>query len=204
MLIGLDFDNTLAGYDHVFSDAAREHGFIQGASPLSKTEVRTHVLGLKGGEKKWMALQGEVYGKRMHGATLMPGAGEFLSACKKYAAPVVIVSHKTEYGHYDNDRVNLREAAMMWMTAQGFFDADGYGLNRSNVFFESTRTEKINRIAQLGCTWFVDDLVEVFQEPGFPENVSRILYDASGGAQPDSLFERHADWQSIERAVFGR
>jgi hypothetical protein len=42
--------------------------------------------------------------------------------------PVVVVSHKTEYGHYDQAPVNLRESAREWMQERGFFAANGYGI----------------------------------------------------------------------------
>ncbi len=46
-----------------------------------------------------------------------------------------MVSHKTEYGHYDPDRVNLREAALGWMTAsRDLLDGD-YGIPSSRRLF---------------------------------------------------------------------
>jgi len=70
------------------------------------------------------------------------------------------VSHKTEYGHFDPARVNLRDAALSWMRQQGFFRQDGFGLPIENVRFAATRSEKIEQIARLGFTHFIDDLPE--------------------------------------------
>lgn len=203
MLIGLDFDNTLAAYDRVFSDAAHARGYIDGDSILPKIDVRTRIRALAGGEEKWKALQGEVYGRRMKDAELMPGADAFLARCKANGVDVVIVSHKTPFGHYDPDQINLHDAARAWMTAQGFFDPDHFGLGEDAVYFETTRSEKVARLAGLGCTHFVDDLEEVFLEPEFPDGVTRILYDPSGSAGDEGPFERHSDWKSIERTILG-
>lgn len=203
MRIGIDFDNTLAGYDRVFSDAAMARGYIAATGTLSKFDVRERVRALDDGEEKWKALQGEVYGKRMQDATMMPGADGFLRTCKLRGVDVVVVSHKTEHGHHDPDQVNLRDAARRWMKDKGFFDADVFGLAESDVHFESTRPEKVKRLAQLGCTHFIDDLVEVFDEPAFPDGVVRILYDPAGSAPRGGAFERHTDWKDIERAIFG-
>ncbi len=203
MLIGLDFDNTLAGYDRVFSDAARAHGYINAQNTLSKLDVRTRVRALPDGENRWMALQGEVYGKRMKGAELMPGAADFLDACKEAGADVVVISHKTAFGHFDPDRVNLRAAARAWMTAQRFFDADGFGFGRDAVYFENTRRDKVARIGTLGCSHFVDDLEDVFNEPEFPNSVTRILYDPTASAATSSAYIRYPDWSSIKHAIFG-
>ena len=46
----------------------------------------------------------------------------------------MIVSHKTEYGHFDANQVKLRQAAHSWMTAQGFFQEDGYGIFSKSDF----------------------------------------------------------------------
>lgn len=202
MRIGLDFDNTLAGYDRVFSTAACSHGYIDDGA-YSKLQVRKAVRALEDGENKWMALQGEVYGKRMAGAELLPGAGDFLNACRARGFEVVIVSHKTVFGHFDEDRVNLRDAARAWMAAQGFFDTQGFAIPETRVYFESTRQEKVARIAALGCNYFVDDLEEVFAEPGFPEATACILFDPDGRAPDNAAFDRYADWKSIELAILG-
>ena len=202
MLIGIDFDNTLACYDRAFSLAARERGLVSEANDLSKLEVRDCIRALDNGEEHWRAVQGEVYGKHMGKATLMPGAADFLLACKASRVRVVIVSHKTEFGHFDRDRVNLRRAARVWMGTQGFFDTDKLGVDARDVFFEGTRTEKVGRIGTLGCSHFIDDLEEVFQEPGFPKNVARFLFDPDGRAAHNQAFARHSHWKSIEHAVF--
>ncbi len=202
MLIGIDFDNTLARYDQAFTDAARAHGLIASLDDLSKLEVRARVRSLEHGEEKWKALQGEVYGKRMGEAQLMPGADDFLLACKASRVRVVIVSHKTKFGHFDPDRVNLRQAARSWMEAQEFFDPDGFGVTVSDIFFEGTRAEKVDRIGSLGCSHFIDDLEEVLLAPGFPDNVDRILFDPDGRTSDDRGLSRHSDWKSIEHALF--
>jgi len=202
VLIGIDFDNTLACYDQAFTAAARARGFISDENTLSKFEIRNRVQTLKNGEAEWRALQGEVYGKRIEEAKLMPGAADFFLACKERRVRVVIVSHKTKFGHFDPDRVNLRDAAVAWMRAQNFFDKKLLGVSVRNVFFEGTRAGKLGRIKALGCSHFIDDLEEVLLEPGFPNNVVRILFDPDGRAANDRGFERHSDWKSIEHAIF--
>jgi hypothetical protein len=204
MRIGLDFDNTIIGYSDVFVSAARERRLlgpdVRGAS---KQAVRDAIRLLPDGEITWQRLQGFVYGRGIREATMFAGVDRFLRRCRAEGHMMFIVSHKTEYGHYDPERVNLREAALGWMTAQGFFREDGYGLLRGNVYFESTRAEKLRRIALLGCTHFIDDLEEVLNDPDFPPAVARILFSAEAGpAGADRIFPVCPTWQGVERVVF--
>jgi hypothetical protein len=110
------------------------------------------------------------------------------------------VSHKTEYGHYDPDRVNLRKAALDWMATQGLFDGV-HAVPPQNVYFGSTREEKLKRIAALSLTHFIDDLEEVLTDPGFPPNTKRILF-ADSERPPAAPYVVCPTWQDIEHQVF--
>jgi hypothetical protein len=199
MRIGIDFDNTLIDYDRVFLTAAQDLGLLPRDFTGSKRAVRDAIRLLPDGELTWQRLQGHVYGAGIGGAVPFAGAGDFLRRCAQDGIPTFIVSHKTQYGHYDPARVDLREAARGWMTAQGFFCA-GKGIARDNVYFEDDRAKKLARIAALGCTVFIDDLEEVFADPGFPANVRRILFAEAAV----SCCDVHcADWRAVAAAVFG-
>ena len=203
MLIGIDFDNTLVSYDEVFRMAARERGLIPDDFAGTKQEVRDHIRLLPDGEITWQHLQGYVYGRGIAGATMFEGVDGFLRRAQAEGLPVVVVSHKTEYGHYDPERVNLREAARAWMRDKGFFTVAGYDIPTENVFFEACRAEKLKRIASLGCTHFIDDLEEVLDDPGFPPDTTRILFSQS---KPSGLapYRVCASWDEIEEQVFER
>ena len=200
--IGLDFDNTLVTYDEVFLAIARERGLVGPEFSGRKQAIRDHIRRLPDGELSWQRLQGQVYGKGIVKAAMFDGVGAFLRRCRSENVPVVIVSHKTEYGHYDPDRVNLREAARGWMTAHGFFCESGFGISADSVYFETTREDKLARIAQLGCTHFVDDLEEVLTDPKFPLGVERILF--TEGEIPVNVAGCKAcpTWRHIEEQIF--
>lgn len=204
MRIGLDFDNTIIGYSDVFVSAARERQLLgPDVRCASKQAVRDAIRLLPDGEITWQRLQGFVYGRGIREAAMFAGVDRFLRRCRTEGHTMFIVSHKTEYGHYDPERINLREAALGWMTAHGFFRQDGYAIPRENVFFESTRAEKLRRIAQLRCTHFIDDLEEVLNDPGFPPSVARILFSAeAGSADDDRQFPVCPTWQRVESVVF--
>lgn len=198
--IGLDFDNTLITYDDVFLAMARERGLTAADFRGRKQAIRDSIRLLPDGELSWQQLQGQVYGKGVARATMFDGVGPFLRQCKKRNVPIVIVSHKTEYGHHDPERVNLRQAALDWMTAQGFFD--DYGIALEDVYFEGTRQEKIARIAKLGCSHFIDDLEEVLTDPDFPPSVERILFSENGGDSIAAPIVVCPTWRDIEHRVF--
>ena len=199
--IGIDFDNTIISYDDVFRAAAAAGGLVAAGFSGNKQAVRDAIRLLPDGELAWQRLQGQVYGKGIGGATVVAGVATFLRRCRAEGCAVMVVSHKTEYGHFDPDRVNLRKAALDWMAGQRLLGGD-HGIVGADVYFESTRADKLRRIAALSLTHFIDDLEEVLSDPEFPPNVERILF--ADAAQPASLsYISCSTWRDIERQVFG-
>lgn len=202
MRIGIDFDNTIVSYDAVFHATATRLGLIDAGVERRKQAIRESIRRLPDGELAWQRLQGWVYGSGIAEATMIEGVDAFLRRCRMHDCEVAIVSHKTEFGHHDAQRVNLREAALGWMTAQGFFRDGGYGISTEHIFFESTRAEKLARIATLSCTHFIDDLAEVLTDPAFPPNVTRILFGSVHDAQAPCIV--CPTWAQIEGHIFER
>jgi hypothetical protein len=202
MRIGLDFDNTIIRYDDVFQQAAIERGLVSAGFFGTKQQVRDAIRLLPDGEHRWQALQGYVYGKGIQGATPFAGLGDFLRCARAHSDTVLIVSHKTEHGHFDSDRVNLRCAAMRWMEGQGFFAEQGFSLARDNIHFASTRAEKLRRIADLRCDVFVDDLEDVLADPDFPDSVRRILFSEHAEMTDGLPYDICRDWAGIEEMIF--
>jgi hypothetical protein len=200
--IGIDFDNTIISYQQAFLDAARQRGLLPENFTGTKQAVRDRIRLSPDGEREWMRLQGFVYGKGVGNAVLIDGVAEFLRRCHKHGDMVSIVSHKTEFGHFDTSGVNLRQAALDWMKTQGFFRDDGYGLAVNNVYFEGTRAEKLGRIAALACTHFIDDLEEVLCDPEFPPQVKRILF--VDGVPPERALPCSIclTWREVANLVF--
>ncbi|WP_262048959.1 phosphotransferase family protein [Bradyrhizobium sp. Bra78] len=128
---------------------------------------------------------------------------EFFEAAHRRGLSLFIVSHKTRFANYDETRADLREGALRWMEARGFFEQDRSGLVRPNVFFADTRAEKIARIGMLGCTVFIDDLEEVFVDPAFPGDVSRVLFTSGNAPVGSGAIIAKATWADITRHVLG-
>jgi len=200
--LGIDFDNTLVRYDEVFLTCARSRGLVVEEFSGSKLAIRDLIRQLPDGEMSWQRLQGYVYGKGIASASMFAGADAFLRRCRAEGYRIAIVSHKTEYGHHDPDRVNLRKAALDWMATQGFFRDDGYGISAEDVFFESTRAEKLDRIATIECSRFIDDLEEVLTDPRFPPGVDRILFSGDQVTDRVAPYVVCPTWQQIEEHIF--
>jgi hypothetical protein len=199
--IGIDFDNTIICYDKVFAAVARQRGLVPEGWEGLKTDLRDHLRSRTGGELAWQGLQGFVYGKGIGGAEIYPGVREFLAACKQAGAKVCIVSHKTRFGHQDPDRTDLRDAARSWLRGANLVDAADAALAIGDVYFEDTLPAKVERLVSLKLDVFIDDLVDVFEQPHFPKATRSILFTQSQPPHPEHC-KPIATWADIRREVF--
>ena len=201
-MLGVDFDNTIVRYDDVMYREARSRGVIEPCTAPSKRAIRDQIRRLPDGELAWQQLQAIVYGSKIHEASVAPGAEAFFQACREREIRAVIVSHKTHYARVDETRTNLRVAALAWMRQHRVFDRDGFGLSSADVYFASSRQEKLAWISRLGCTAFIDDLEETFAEPDFPSDVEKILYAPHGPVSMLPSVKTVASWQELHDVLF--
>ncbi|SVC06430.1 uncharacterized protein METZ01_LOCUS259284, partial [marine metagenome] len=131
---------------------------------------------------------------------MFPGVAPFLIRCRQRDNDLFIVSHKTEFGHFDSTRTPLRGAALSWMESKGFFEKSRFGLAKENVFFAGTRSEKVEQIARLKLDIFIDDLEEVFAEEGFPP-INKVLFNVKAEGQHHDLHCNN--WSEIGQQMFG-
>lgn len=205
MRIGVDFDNTIAGYDHLFAPAGIAMGWLPAGFTGSKPAVRAHLRGQDGGEELWTRLQAEIYGPRMAEAQPVEEVLEVLTACRRAGHHIVIVSHKTRFAAADPQcRHDLRQGALDWMAARGFFTAEGLGLGLDSVHFEDSRAEKCRRIALLGLDCFIDDLEEVFRDPAYPAQVAALLLHRLPDPAPPGPYRCFSSWSAIAHDLLGR
>ena len=175
MKIGIDLDHTIIDYNSVLLKTAKQWNLLPDTFHGDKHSIKNWIQ-TQYTEQDWMRLQGEVYGKRIHEAQPMPDLINFLIYCRKLSIPFVIISHKTQFGHFDTSKTNLREAACAWLSNQKFFESNYIGLQHQDVYFTETRDEKLQMIEMQQCTIFIDDLLEVLMDSHFPDHVMRIWY----------------------------
>lgn len=200
-IIGVDFDNTVVGYDALMREVGLKRGLLPPESGKSKKEIRDIIRSLPAGESEWQKLQAIVYGPRMGEAELIEGVQTFFRLCRENKVTTFIVSHKTEYAGCDGERINLRAAALSWMEKNSFFER--LGLSPASVHFEATRAAKLDRIRRLRCTHFIDDLEETFLEALFPASVEKILYSPRGRFASVAGAKVFGSWAEIDDYFFG-
>ena len=200
LCIGVDLDNTIVSYDVLFHRLAWEEGLIPAGFPRHKDAIRDEICLRSGGNTAWTRLQALAYGPCMTSAAAFPGVIRFFERCHQSGYRVHIVSHKTQTAWLDGGLVFLREAALRWLKTQGLLSASG--LSEENIFFETTRQEKVARIASLGCTHFIDDLPEVFAENHFPTRTQRFLFSPHSRNPPHPGIQLAESWADLESRFF--
>lgn len=201
MLIGIDFDNTIACYDKLFHQLGLERSLIPPSLPADKETVRDY-LRKKGREEAWTELQGHAYGPRIQEAIPFPGVKDFFLNCRNKGILVCVISHKTRQP-VRGPRVDLHQAARNWLDQQGFLNNSGIALPTDRVFFEETKEKKLQRIVDQSCSHFIDDLPEFLDLPEFPEYVERILFDPCTRYAGKVPFERASSWSVLQAALLG-
>ena len=184
----------------LFHLAAREEQLIDPSLPKRKEAIRDAIRLLPDGERHWTRLQAMVYGPRMSQAPLFEGADVFLQHCALTRTPVKIVSHKTPSAMLDHQTFDLRQAAREWLETKGFFV--NFDLSPADVFFESTRAGKLERIRSLRCTHFIDDLAEVFAEPAFPPATQKLHFAPRGTVATNPEARVFTHWRELDRLFF--
>jgi hypothetical protein len=207
MNIGIDLDNTLVDYDEAFRASTEFLKIPVPLSVLSKSQIREFIRSQPDGEHIWQKLQGLAYGRYVPShAKLCPGAKRFLWRCRQQGHRVSVVSHKTEYGHFDIEKISLRGIATKFLENHGL-----WGTNHAliqELIFTNTREEKIICINKRAFDWYIDDLYEVIQELDNSDHLKVIYLAHTGYYAPEdsaatSLSTRLSDWQQIDALING-
>lgn len=192
--VGLDFDNTIVGYDALFCRVAEEQGLVKKGACRTKTEVRDR-LRAAGREPLWTEMQGYVYGVRMDEAAPMPGVIDALAEAEDLGIEISIVSHKTRHPFIGPPH-DLHRTAEAWI-ARHLVRTGRPLVPAARIHFELTKDEKLARIAAQEFAAYVDDLPEILAAPQFPARTLAVLYDPAGAADLPHGAVRVRDWTEI-------
>ena len=184
MKIGIDLDNTIISYDAAFQVAAYSRGLVNNEYKYTKQEISKEIKNRENGEIEWQKLQGYVYGKGIKEASIFPGVYRFMWRCYKRGIVVEIVSHKTEYGHFDTERYSLRKSAIKFLQDAKILQNDI--LLISNIIFKSTQIDKLSYIKENNFDYFIDDLEEITKSSQLAD-VKTILFNEKNGHSWDEI-----------------
>ncbi|ESP90419.1 MULTISPECIES: hypothetical protein [Pseudoalteromonas] len=185
MIIGVDFDNTIANYTGVFYQVALDLGWIPKQTGKSKQEVKQYFIS-QDNEKKWTELQGIVYGKEISNAKPYPESLTHLKALKAQGHQLKLISHKTKYPII-GDKVNFHDAAKGWLETHGFVNCPNAPFDPEQVFFNETKDKKVMLIESLACDFFIDDLESILLHKHFPAACKGILFSPDKVSQSPHL-----------------
>ena len=169
MIIGIDLDNTIAIYD----EAIRK--LPDGSNFTRKKDYSKYLID-NGKNDLWTELQGTLYGPLMKYATIAKNfnfAIEYF-ARKKYE--IIIISHRTKYP-YQGKQYDLHEYAHDWIN-ENLIKIFKVNRIRYSICLCETKSEKISKIKEYDCNFFIDDLYSIYEDSNFPKQETKfILYN---------------------------
>jgi hypothetical protein len=178
MIIGIDFDNTIADYTGVFHRVGVKLGWLPKEVGQTKEDVKAYFINA-GKEAKWTELQGIVYGKEINHAKPYLSCLETLQQLKNQGVVLKLISHKTKYPIIGN-KVNFHIAATNWLKSNHFIDECNAPFTLADLFFNETKELKMLSIKQLRCDIFIDDLQSILTHPSFPLGCRKVWFSNSG------------------------
>lgn len=201
MHIGIDLDNTIIDYSNVFGRVGVEMHILPVHFKNKRKQTIKKFLLTAGeeGEQQWMKLQGQVYGPKIHLATLMDGMLMTLSGLLSMNYQVSIISHKTIYGHFTTCNTELRHASTNFLRQKNLLSICP-NFSEKNIYYLSTLDEKIDAINNLNCDVFIDDLPKVFEHKSFPKKPRKILF-GDYKFEASSLYESAPCWPDIAKKL---
>ena len=114
----------------------------------------------------------------MEYANPYPGVLNFLEWAKDVDIEIYIISHKTKHP-FLGPKYDLHYSAFEWIKKNIKYKQGDYFKN-NQIYFETKKELKIEKIKELACDFFVDDLPEILLDTNFPLKTKKILFDPEG------------------------
>ena len=202
MKIGIDFDNTIAIYDDLFNLENKKYNFTGNKKSNPKETLKKNLLKSKNGLFLWNKFQGSLYGGKIKYAKIASGLKLFLIIAQYFKYEIFIISHKTEYGHYDKNKINLRTEALKWLRQNNFFVKKNLLIKKKNIFFCNSQEDKIQKINSLNLDYFVDDLPVILKHKEIKYNIKKIFYNRFDSKIKDKNIQKFSNWADISNFIF--
>ena len=207
MIIGIDLDNTIIDHSSNFIVTAEKFGlvkkdFINLCQNFPKTSIKEilkkNIISQKNGRKQWEFLQGQVYGNYLKNSKVFIDFYKFLVLCKINSYRVYIISHKSKFAHQDPKKNLIRKSSKIFLKKNYIFN-NFFGIDEQNIFFCDSVNKKIEKINQLNCNYFIDDLPKIFNKKKFPKKTKQILFSPISNYNSSRI---SLDWKIIINKIF--
>lgn len=167
---GFDLDNTIIDYEL----SVEQYCLYKKLPELNKIhDLRRYLREIDSSDQQWQEAQSWIYLNGLDYAKLSQGVSELCQQLSNKEIALYIVSHKTKQTQERFGGQDLLSPATKWIQES---EVGKYFNVGTNLYFASSRAEKIQRITQLSLTWFVDDLLEVLCDEEFPSSTGRYLF----------------------------
>lgn len=194
--IGIDLDNTIINYNSVFKKYLNKKEISISSS--YKETLKKKILKDNISESKWMKIQGQTYGKNINQAKTFEGFLKFLTLASFYNVSIFIVSHKTLFGHYDKNKINLRKASLSFLKRNFRYKGEDYFSQIKSINFFDTFREKIEFINSCKFDYFIDDLPKVINRINLKK---KILFNSSQNIYIKNCYNL-SHWDQITKLIF--
>jgi hypothetical protein len=174
--LGIDLDNTIIDYSLSLNELAiTEYGVLINDSNATKNVVK-NLITTKYGEKEWTRAQGLLYSQYIEFATPFVGFLDNIEKLQNIFNKIFIISHKTKFP-ISGPRKNLINLSRNWINRNIISISGKPFFTDQMLFFESSQSKKISRIAKQNCNVFIDDLPEVVMN--LPYEIEGLLFEPS-------------------------
>ena len=171
MIIGIDLDNTIAMYNNAIKKLPN------GSMFESKEDYSKNLIN-NGKNELWTELQGSLYGPLMQHAQIAENFDYAIKYFSEKKYQIKIVSHRTIYP-YKGEKYNLHNYAQEWINNK-LIQIFKENQIKYDIYLCQTKEEKIQKIIEQKCNFFVDDLISIYEDKNFPkEDTKFILYNST-------------------------
>jgi hypothetical protein len=194
--IGIDFDNTIVNYDSSFhQEAIKRKIFTKSQREKNSKNLLKNRLISRKKDEEWTTIQGIVYGKKMFKAKPYKDSVKFINKySNKKNFKLFIVSHKTLHPII-GEKINLHKISKDWIIKKKIFKNKKIEWINKHVFFLQTKEEKIKKIIELKCDYFIDDLEEILKK--LPKKIKTIHFDPYEKSAKPSL----KSWSNLIKII---
>ena len=193
MIIGIDFDNTIACHDDSFRKITMEKRLSITNGKKPKKVVKDYFLGKEDGNLEWTKAQSKTYGENLSLAKIFAGFTSFVEKANSLGHKLIVISHRTQFPAWGNE-IDLHKAALEWLLVKGLLSPHSIPLE--NCFFETSLEKKIECIKRECCSIFIDDLEVVLEHSEFPATTQKVLFGKVHDALPFLL-----SWDKAEELL---